>query len=87
MNTQFIAYWPVACDLSILTFGHVTVGRETRIACDGVLEHANERGLKDYIILPSAGISPDPNHGFQPMSHIRHKIHFHGADLNILTCS
>jgi hypothetical protein len=70
MNTPSIAYWPVACDLSVLMFGYITIGRETRIACDGVIEHSSKFEITDYVILPSAGISPDLNHRDLPMSHI-----------------
>lgn len=73
MNTHLIACWPVACDLLVLNFRYVAVGRETQIACDGVIEHISKLRINDYIILPSAGISPDPNHGDQPMSHIMHR--------------
>lgn len=65
-----LAYWPVACDLSTLTLGHITVGRETQIACDATAEHAKSLEISEYTILPAAGISPDQNYAEQPMCEI-----------------
>lgn len=69
-------YWPVACDLKrekapgSRVKGRIIPGSETAASCERAMLVAEQSGSKNYYIVPTAGVPPDPQWDGVAMSEV-----------------